>query len=257
MTRPVFRKASTSAPAGYFRWEATGLRWLRAAYDGAPVADVLDVSDGHLDLVRLTPVSTDPLAAEAFGVELARVHDAGARAFGVAPEGWTGDGWLGPLNELLPLQLGPAEFWGQFWAESRILPVLRAGVDRGVFDTSARRVFEALANRCAGGEFDDGATPARIHGDLWSGNLMWTADGVVMIDPAAHGGHRETDLAMLALFDCPHLELILGGYQSQHRLDAQWPERVSLHQVHPLMLHAVIFGGSFLAQAVAAARRYL
>lgn len=257
MSAPVFRKASGSAPPDYFRWEAAGLRWLRAAYADAPVAGVLDVSDGHLDLHRLTPVPTDAVAAENFGRALAQVHDAGARGFGAAPDGWSGDGWLGPLNELLPLQLGVTEDWGTFWAESRIRPVLRMGRDRGVFDRSAAQVFEKLAARVASLRFDDGSTPARLHGDLWAGNLMWTADGVVMIDPAAHGGHRVTDLAMLALFNCPHLEHILQGYESAHRLDAQWREQIVLHQVHPLMLHTVIFGGSYLDQALAAARRYL
>ncbi|WP_222843895.1 fructosamine kinase family protein [Cellulosimicrobium sp. CUA-896] len=102
--------------------------------------------------------------------------------------------------------------------------------------------------------------PARLHGDLWSGNVLWTSaepaprdepdPGIegVLIDPAAHGGHREADLAMLALFGAPHLEELLAGYAEQHPLARGWRHRVALHQVYPLAVHAVLFGGSYVPQ---------
>lgn len=254
---PVFRKGSVTAPAGYFRWEAAGLAWLAQAPGGAAVAEVLAVGEQHLDLRRLTFANPDPLHAEAFGAALARTHDAGAPAYGSPPPGWAGDGFLGPLHEPLPLPLRPEPTWGTFYAEQRILPALRLGVDRGTYHRGDVALFEALARRVAAGEFDDGAGPARLHGDLWSGNLLWTAEGSVLIDPAAHGGHRESDLAMLALFGCPHLDWVRSGYLAQHRLDAQWPQRVALHQVHPLMVHAVLFGGPYVEQSREHARRYL
>ena len=95
--------------------------------------------------------------------------------------------------------------------------------------------------------------PARLHGDLWSGNVLWSADGAWLIDPAAHGGHRETDLAMLALFGCPHLDAVLGAYDEAAPLADGWRERVPLHQLFPLLVHAALFGGGYGAQAAAAA----
>ena len=74
-------------------------------------------------------------------------------------------------------------------------------------------VFERVCSRLEAGEYDDlSDEPCRIHGDLWSGNVVWARDGVHLIDPAAHGGHRETDLAMLGLFGLPHLERVLRAY---------------------------------------------
>jgi fructosamine-3-kinase len=251
----VFRKGSASAPAGYFRWEAAGLAWLREAPGGAAVAEVLEVGETHLDLRRLSFANPDPLMAEEFGAALARTHDAGAPAFGAPPEGWSGDGFLGPLSEPLPLALRKSATWGESYAQ-QLLRTLALAVDRGVYHHSDIALVEAIAARVARGEFDDGAPPARIHGDLWSGNLLWTRDGAVLIDPAAHGGHRETDLAMLALFGCPHLEWVVNGYLGHHRLDAQWPQRVALHQLHPLMVHAVLFGGSYVQQSLGHAKRY-
>jgi fructosamine-3-kinase len=252
----VFRKGSDTAPAGYFRWEAAGLGWLADVPGGVAVPRVLDVAEDHLDLERLTFANPDPLMAEAFGTALAHTHDAGAPAYGSPPAAWDGDGFLGPLAEPLPLSCRPVPAWGEFYARQRILPTLRTGLDRGVYRRSDVAVFEAVARRLDAGEFDDGAPPARIHGDLWSGNVAWTRRGGVAIDPAAHGGHRETDLAMLALFGCPHLDVVVDGYLTAHRLDAHWRQRVPLHQLHPLMLHAVLFGGGYIRQSIEHARRY-
>jgi fructosamine-3-kinase len=125
-----------------------------------------------------------------------------------------------------------------------------------VLEGSDVAVLERVRDRLASGDLDDGEPPARIHGDLWSGNVMWTPDGAVLIDPAAHGGHRETDLALLALFGAPYLDEVVAGYEEIHPLADGWRERVPLHQLHCLLVHAVLFGGGYAAQAMAAARRY-
>ena len=104
---------------------------------------------------------------------------------------------------------------------------------------------------------DDDRAPARIHGDLWSGNVLWAADGAVLIDPAAHGGHAETDLAMLALFGAPHLDHILRGYGEVRPLREGWRERVPLHQLHPLATHAAGHGAGYAVALADAARRVL
>lgn len=252
----TYRKRIPGETAGYAEWEAAGLRWLAAA-DPACVPRVHEVSEDTIVMDRLDRVPASVAAAEEFGARLARVHDTGAAAYGSAPDGWDGDGFLGPADQPLPLMLRPAPRWGEFWAEQRLLATIDLGVRRGAFRRGDVSIFAAVAERCRTGEFDDDDPPARIHGDLWSGNLLFTAGGAVMIDPAAHGGHRESDLAMLALFGAPHLERIVAAYEEIHPLADGWRERLELHQLHPLLLHAVLFGGGYAAQAHAAARRYV
>ena len=253
------RKQSAAAPPGYFAWEASGLRWLAEARHtgGAAVVDVLDEGPSHLDLALLTPGAPTPEAAERLGQGLAATHAAGATAYGCGPPGWVGDGWLGPLAEPLPLHAGDVADVGDVLRAGAHHPLLGEAVARGALDPSGVAVLERLAARVDDGAFDTGEPPARLHGDLWSGNVLWTADAAVLIDPAAHGGHREADLAMLALFGAPQLERVLAAYAEAQPFADGWRDRVLLHQVHPLLLHAVLFGGGYGAQAVRAAARYV
>lgn len=249
------------------RVEAAGLRWLAAAGPGAArVVPILAEAPGRLETRQVSTTRASADAARAFGRALAHTHAAGAASFGCAPPGWSGAGRIGqahlPLRE--PTSTLPGT-WGAFYAADRVLPYVRSAVDLGHLDPGGAKVIERVAARLAAGEFDV-AQPtlalgavARIHGDLWSGNVLWDAEAggaAVLIDPAAHGGHAETDLAMLALFGQPHLAEILSGYDEASPLAPGWAERVALHQIHPLLVHAVLFGAAYGPQAVRAASRY-
>lgn len=250
-----FVKRNQSAPAGFFACEAAGLQWLSECEDGVPCARVIAVDQRALTLQRLTPRPPSPAAAHLFGVRLAHTHDAGADAFGVPPAGWSGPGFFGPLHRPLPIPYGCDSSWGAFYAAHRLAPM--TALASAYLDSATRDAVTAATARCAAGHFDDDDTPCRLHGDLWSGNVMWTPTGVVLIDPAAYGGHRETDLAMLALFGCPYLDRVIEGYQNERPLRAGWRARTGLHQLFPLLAHVALFGSGYVAQARAAAESAL
>lgn len=249
-----FVKRNPSAPQGFFAAEAAGLQWLAVA-GGVPCARVLAQDATSLTLQRLQPVAPSARAAHEFGRGLAVTHDAGASAYGAGPDGYHGAGFFGPMSEPLPMSLTHHDSWGAFYAEERLEPM--GGLAARRLDASTRRGLAEVAALCREGRFDDADGPARLHGDLWSGNVMWTVDGVVLIDPAAHGGHRETDLAMLALFGCPHLGDVLAAYESVHPLRDGWQDRVGLHQLYPLLAHVVLFGGSYAGQVAAVVAKLL
>lgn len=252
----TFRKHRPDAPAGFFAAEAAGLRWLAEAEPagGARVVRVADVGEGWIELERVEEARASREAASAFGAALARTHAAGAAGFGARPDGWNGPIFIGRRE----LPVGPETgSWGLFYARDRVEPYLDVAVRAGDLGPRDERDARAACALIRTGAFDDDEPPARIHGDLWNGNVLWTAAGVVIIDPAAHGGHRETDLAMLALFGAPYLDDIVAGYERERPLRAGWRDRVPLHQLHPLAVHAAGHGPAYGRALGEAARAVL
>ncbi|HEY0249732.1 MAG TPA: fructosamine kinase family protein [Gryllotalpicola sp.] len=245
-------KQDPGAPEGFFEAEAAGLRWLGEATGagGARVVRVIAVAPGRIELERIRTIRPEPAAARAFGAALARTHAAGAAAFGAPPAGWDGPGFIGSR----PQSFAHERSWGIFYARDRVLPFLAIAERAGSVTAEEARDIRHACALIADGIFDDDEPPARLHGDLWNGNLLWSDQGAVLIDPAAHGGHRETDLAMLALFGAPRLDEILAGYERQHPLRAGWRERIPLHQLHPLAVHAASHGRGYGVELAAAAR---
>lgn len=199
-----------------------------------------------------TPSST---AARTFGSQLARTHQSGADAFGQLPEN-SQQAFIADI----PLPEGTWETFGSFYAQARIRPLARQARDKRAISQAEAHILDELAEAL---ETEDPrliGPPdpiARVHGDLWSGNVLWRRRDCVLIDPSAHGAHRESDLAMLALFGLPHLDEVLEAYNAQWPLQANYQARIPLHQVYPLLVHAILFGGTYGSAAANAARTAL
>jgi fructosamine-3-kinase len=237
-------RAGRPVPDGFFAAEAAGLRWLREA-GAAPVPEVIVAMPDLLACEWIESGRPSASAAERLGRDLARLHRAGSPRFGA---GWVG--FIGPLPQDNTESDGP---WPAWFADRRLLPYLRMSVDNGALspaDSAAVERVAATIERYGGAE-----PPARIHGDLWPGNVLWAADDRAwLIDPAAHGGHRETDLAQLALFGgAPHLDRLVAGYTEEWPLGDGWRERVPLHQMHLLLVHTAAFGAAYRSAVRAAA----
>jgi fructosamine-3-kinase len=247
--RSVFAKTHPTAPPHFFTTEAAGLRWLADARAVA-VPEVLAVRDEPSpNLLVLQWIDEDRRAGtthgeERLGHQLAALHRAGAATFGREDRRTTGS--RGLPNE-------PCATWDEFYATQRLLPLARLA--RGVLSPAAIAGLEAVAGRLDRfGAADE--PPARLHGDLWAGNRVVDRSGASwLIDPAAHGGHREFDLAMMRLFG-GFGEECFAAYDEEHPLAAGWRDRVALHQIAPLVVHAVKFGGGYVAAATQAIATY-
>jgi fructosamine-3-kinase len=245
--RRVFAKTHPGAPREFFTTEATGLAWLGAA-DAIAVPEVVAVSDeapNHLVISWISEGSGRRETEAELGVALARLHDAGAPCFGREDRRTTGS--RGLPNE-------PCATWAEFYATNRLLPLAALARAGRALPDDAIVALERLADDLE--RFDDDEPPARLHGDLWAGNRLIDAGGVSwLIDPAAHGGHREFDLAMMRLFGGFGPECF-AAYSDAHPLRDGWEERVDLHQIAPLVVHAIKFGGHYVDAASRAIGRY-
>jgi fructosamine-3-kinase len=238
--RTVFAKTHRDPPPGFFTTEAFGLEWLRQPGVVA-VPEVLAVSDGDIEhpaFVALEWIDEGPPISSSdtdFGASLAALHRAGAPCFGREDRRTTG-------SRALPND--PCDSWAEFYSTRRLEPLARLATAQRALPPDSLALLDEVIGR-----LDELGVPpeppARLHGDLWAGNRLVDQRGRSwLIDPAAHGGHREFDLAMMLLFggysdDC------FAAYHDASPLAAGWRSRVPLHQLAPLTVHAIKFGGGY------------
>ncbi|HST56024.1 MAG TPA: fructosamine kinase family protein [Solirubrobacteraceae bacterium] len=262
----AFVKTRADARPGEYALEATQLAWL-----GEPgavrVPAVLEVDDRYLVLEWVEPGRLDDAGAQELGRGLARIHAAGAPCFGnmgrASAGGSGGDGGVVGSGEAqapatfgsLQLPNDPMADWASFYRERRLLPLAKLAHDRRALSPGALHALERVCERVE--ELAGPAEPpARLHGDLWAGNVHADARGHPwLIDPSAYGGHREIDLAMLRLFGTPSAH-VFAAYEELTPLADGWEQRVQLWQLLPLLVHALLFGGSYGAAVEQIARHY-
>lgn len=251
--RHLFVKTNARAPQGMFSAEARGLRWLAEAR-ALRIPEVVGISDGEagasppflaLELVRPGRPGRD--FDERLGRGLAALHRRGAPSFGLDHDNFVGR---------LPQANAPVagDGWPEFYRARRLEPQLRRATEAGRASAGMRRGFErlfaALPDLCGPDE-----PPARLHGDLWGGNLLTDeAGGPCLIDPAVYGGHREIDLAMMRLFG-GFGGRVFDAYDEAFPLADGHDERVLLYQLYPLMVHVNLFGGGYAASVESALDR--
>jgi fructosamine-3-kinase len=228
-----FLKVNDAGLADAFAAEADGLAALRAAGCTAPepIEYGIDGGEAYLLLQWLELRPRGDFAA--LGRMLARVHASRGKQFG-----WPRDNYIGSTPQRNRL----TDDWKTFWREQRMGPQLELArrnghrIDIGPLLDRACDVLEGHAPQ-----------PSLVHGDLWSGNVGFTAQGPVVFDPAAYYGDREVDLAMTELF---------GGfppafYSAYGSMPAGYERRKHLYNLYHLLNHLNLFGGAYLAQVSA------
>lgn len=244
----LFVKTHANPPPNHFSTEARGLEWLKAT-DSVAVPRVLASSDDppYLALEWIDESGRSTGSEASLGTLLAKMHKQPFTCFGREDRRTTGS--LGLPNE-------PCTSWAEFYGTQRLQPLAKIAFDREALSKLTIKRIETLSQRLT--EFAELDTAAScLHGDLWAGNRLVDSDGRNwLIDPACHGGHREFDLAMMRLFG-GYGEDCFNTYQDNYPLEAGWKERVSLHQLAPLIVHAIKFGHSYVSPTDEALSLYI
>jgi fructosamine-3-kinase len=241
----VFVKTRDGAPAGMYAREAEGLCWLAEA-EALPTPGVRYVDDGFLvlQLVQSAPRRAD--FEQRLGRGLAALHRYAAPCFGFANDNFIAH---------LPQPNAPLPSFADFYRVRRLEPLVSRARSAGLLERTDTLQFERLFTRLEA--LIPAEPPARVHGDLWSGNVhVDEAGGPMLIDPAVYGGHRELDLAMLQLFGAPSPRFF-AAYDEGYPRAAGSAERVPLFQLYPLLVHVCLFGGGYVSQLRRALAHYV
>ncbi len=248
----LFIKTNQNAPSGMFSCEAKGLAWLRET-NALPTPKVISVgladssATSYLAVERLTSGPTAVDFHERLGDGLARLHRHSAASFGLDYNNFIAT---------LPQDNRPCDTWPEFYALRRLEPQVKRAVDTRsapiAWVSQFARLFERMPQLTGPEE-----PPARLHGDLWTGNIHTGPDGTpYLIDPAVYAGNREIDLAMLELFGELNPRM-LAAYDNRYKRDPESADRTALYQLYPLLVHVNLFGGGYIDSVTKHLSRYL
>lgn len=240
-----FLKWNTSAPSDMFAKEARGLEVLNKASSGLVVPGVIEVNKKYLLLEYIPEGGGQAHSALESGKALAKLHRNTHTSFGLDHNNYIGR---------LPQSNTQHSNWADFYALERIEPQIKAGIESNKLDRSILGKVEGLYKKL--GSIFPSEVPALVHGDLWSGNFMFTKSGKGSIyDPAVYFGHREMDVAMTRLFGGFSANFY-KGYNQEYPLEGGFDNRVAICNLYPLLVHANLFGGSYCHQAENIIKRY-
>lgn len=236
-----FLKWNRSAPDDFFEKEAAGLQLLQEVDSGITIPEVISFSKptekhpGFLLMEFIEGASGSSEDSHQFGQELARLHNYRSDSFGLSSDNYIGS---------LPQSNTSHPDWISFFVEERINPQLKMAMDSGKIGNSIIKKWQNLSSRLD--SIFPPAKPSLLHGDLWSGNYLFSKNGkAVLIDPAVYYGHPEMDLAFSKMFGGFSAQFY-EGYQSVNRLEGNFSERVDIYNLYPLLVHVNLFGGHYI-----------
>jgi fructosamine-3-kinase len=241
----LFVKWNEDAPDSMFEVEAKGLNLLKSADSGLKIPSPLLIADTFLVLDWMEEGGGKNNSAFEFGQQLAQLHKTSSDQFGLNHDNFIGR---------LPQSNTKHSNWFDFFALERIEPQVRMGIESGKLTRSLLKDVEGLYKKL--GSIFPTEEPSLLHGDLWSGNYMFTKSGGTSIyDPAVYFGHREMDLAMTRLFGGFSANFY-DGYKEEFPLSGGFDSRVNIYNLYPILVHANLFGGSYCRQAENIINRY-
>jgi fructosamine-3-kinase len=180
----------------------------------------------------------------AFGAALAKMHQVSAPQFGLGRSNYIGS---------LVQENTAKGSWAEFYSKLRLYPLMKKIIDRRLLTFDDGKRLDALVRELPSIYPEE--KPSLLHGDLWSGNAAFSGNLPCIYDPAVYYGHREMDIAMTYLFGGFPNEMIVS-YNSLYPLGRGWRERLEISQLYPLLVHSLLFGGTYTTQVKEILKRF-
>ncbi len=235
-----FIKTNTADSLSMFEAEAEGLHALINSHSlrvPTPICSDIAGEDAYLLMEHITLQGTGDDTQ--LGSRLAAMHQTRCSQFG-----WHRHNTIGSTPQLNHV----TDNWVTFWAEQRLGAQLKLAGQNGAKRSLLSR-GEKLQTTLSTFFTDYQPVPSLLHGDLWSGNAAFDAQGQpVIFDPAAYFGDRETDLAMTELFG-GFSSAFYAAYNAAWPLDAGYAMRKTLYNLYHILNHFNLFGGGYESQA--------
>ncbi len=246
----LFVKWIHKAPPDFLAREAEGLHALKKAMHSLIVPEVyaVNVFDSGMQMLTmeyLSPVEPSPSDWMKAGEGLALLHANTSETFG-----WPTSNYIGTL----PQENTPSASWPEFFGQQRLRKQLALGLQKGVFGAAFAKRLDRLVAMLP--DLLPDAAPEMTHGDLWSGNILFTASGPALIDPAVAYTQGEADVAMSKLFG-GFPSAFYDAYKTAKPLIDGWEQRIPLLQLYWLMVHANLFGGHYISQCQSIVDRHV
>ena len=220
-----------------FEKEKKGLNLIRKCGFKTPEVIGAGCYDSYSYLAIEYVKSGKELNWKVFGIELALLHLNQNDKFGLEY-----DNYIGSLNQTNSFE----DNWKDFYTQRRILPLAKIAIDKQLIEKKDNKKIENLCSKLD--KLVPNCKPSLIHGDLWSGNLIYDQqNNPVLIDPAVYYGHPEMDWAMLSLFGA-YPEVAIRSYCELNYLEKGFRDRKEIHQLYPLLVHLNLFGKSYYSQ---------
>ena len=216
---------------GMFENEKKGLLKLNASGVQTPQV-IFERSKDNLAFLALEYIPNGNFGNwELFGEKLAALHTNKNEFFGLDY-----DNYIGSLRQVNKKENN----WKGFYSNQRLLHLTKFAFDKELLSKADSKKMEELCYKLD--TYVPFTEPSLIHGDLWSGNLIFDGQGKpVFIDPAIYYGHPEMDWAMLSLFGS-YPETAMKSYCNIIPLEINYFEREKIYQLYPLLVHLILFG---------------
>lgn len=219
--------------------EAQGLqllkKWIEHTQAQIKLPDVVDVNEQRLTLTKIISCHPSTIQQQQFGTQLAQLHLAKNNFCGLDTDNFIG------LNQQKNII---SDHWGEFFWTYRLkfqVDMIRDDCIRNEFDAillkCQNKLVEWLNQHCSHFSI--------LHGDLWSGNVMFDHDYVWLIDPAVYFGDSETDIAMTEMFG-GFSDEFYQSYQTVKPLTRVYPQKRTIYNLYHNLNHYNLFGSSYL-----------